>query len=103
MRVRRPRRSLAMQISFYPPCGASGVRVALAQFDGSRSERFPPVTLLRSLCLAAAVALAAFASPAAAQLSPAEQAMIGAVDSEHDRTVAMLGRWVEQNSGTMNF
>ncbi|MCL6679044.1 M20/M25/M40 family metallo-hydrolase [Sphingomonas sp. RG327] len=59
--------------------------------------------MLRSLCLAAAAALAAFASPAAAQLSPAEQAMIGAVDSERDRTVAMLGRWVEQNSGTMNF
>ena len=29
--------------------------------------------------------------------------MIQTVDSEHDRTVAMLGRWIEQNSGTMNF
>jgi glutamate carboxypeptidase len=54
--------------------------------------------------LAVAVAAAALAPvPALAALTPAEQAMIQTVDSEHDRTVAMLGRWVEQNSGTMNF
>ena len=29
--------------------------------------------------------------------------MVRTVDSEQDRTVAMLARWVEQNSGTMNF
>ena len=29
--------------------------------------------------------------------------MVQVVDSEHDRTVAMLAKWVEQNSGTMNF
>jgi glutamate carboxypeptidase len=55
-------------------------------------------------CLAIAAAAAALcAAPAAASLSPAEKAMVQTVDSEHDRTVAMLGMWVEQNSGTMNF
>jgi glutamate carboxypeptidase len=42
------------------------------------------------------------ASPAAAVLSPAEQIMVQAVDTEQARTTAMLQRWVDQNSGTMN-
>src|SRR5438067_13831792 len=42
------------------------------------------------------------ASPAAAALSPAEQAMVQTVDAEQARTTAMLQRWVDQNSGTMN-
>ncbi|MEO8454606.1 MAG: M20/M25/M40 family metallo-hydrolase [Sphingomicrobium sp.] len=42
------------------------------------------------------------AAPAAAALKPAEQAMIQAVDAEQGRTAAMLQRWVDQNSGTMN-
>ena len=58
---------------------------------------------LLSTLLVAAAAAVALASPALAALTPAEQGMILTVDSEHDRTVAMLGRWVEQNSGTMNF
>jgi len=41
--------------------------------------------------------------PASAQLSPAEQRMQQTVDAQQDRTVAMLERWVNQNSGTMNF
>ncbi len=52
--------------------------------------------------LICAVALAA-ACPAAAELSRAEQAMVRTVDAEQPRTVAMLARWVDQNSGTMNF
>ncbi|MBA3511079.1 M20/M25/M40 family metallo-hydrolase [Sphingomonas sp.] len=52
--------------------------------------------------LAAAFALS-FAFPAAAELSRPELAMIQTVDAEQERTVAMLGRWVDQNSGTMNF
>ena len=40
--------------------------------------------------------------PAAAALSPAEQAMIRTVDAEAGRTTGMLERWVNQNSGTMN-
>jgi glutamate carboxypeptidase len=43
-----------------------------------------------------------FAAPAAAALRPVEQAMIQAVDAEQTRTAAMLQRWVDQNSGTMN-
>jgi glutamate carboxypeptidase len=51
-------------------------------------------------------AFAAFAAisaaPASAALSPAEQVMVRTVDAEQPRTVAMLQRWVDQNSGTMN-
>src|SRR5438067_5073919 len=55
----------------------------------------------RFLFAFAAIALLS-ASPAAAALSPAEQAMVRAVDAEPARTTAMLQRWVDQNSGTMN-
>jgi glutamate carboxypeptidase len=41
-------------------------------------------------------------APAAAALSPAEQVMIRTIDSEQTRTTAMLEKWVNQNSGTMN-
>jgi glutamate carboxypeptidase len=54
----------------------------------------PAFTALFSVCLAV---------PAAAQLGPPEQAMIRTVDGEQERTVAMLEKWVNQNSGTMNF
>jgi glutamate carboxypeptidase len=46
--------------------------------------------------------IALFAQPAAAAISPAERAMIATVDAEKERTVAMLGQWVETNSGTLN-
>jgi len=49
--------------------------------------------------IAAAVFLA---SPALAQLSPAEQAMIKSVDAEQERTISMLETWVNQNSGSLN-
>jgi glutamate carboxypeptidase len=54
------------------------------------------------LPLAAGLALSA-TTPAAAALTPAEQKMTATVDAEQQRTVDMLARWVEQNSGTMNF
>jgi glutamate carboxypeptidase len=49
-------------------------------------------------------AFAAFvlSSPASAALNRAEQGMIAAVDSEQQRTVRLLQRLVDQNSGTMN-
>ena len=52
----------------------------------------------------AVVATAAIFAPVAAQaaLSPAEQVMVRTIDAEQPRTVAMLERWVDQNSGTMN-
>jgi glutamate carboxypeptidase len=43
-----------------------------------------------------------FATPALAALTPAEQVMVRTIDAEQARTVAMLQRWVDQNSGTMN-
>src|SRR6478672_4187619 len=55
----------------------------------------------RFLFACAAFSLA-FTSPASAALSRQEQAMIRTVDAEQQRTLAMLQRWVDQNSGTMN-
>jgi glutamate carboxypeptidase len=54
------------------------------------------------IIFAFAASALAFSTPALAKLSPAEQAMIRAVDAEQERTVAMLERWVNQNSGTLN-
>src|SRR6185503_12023602 len=42
------------------------------------------------------------AQPAEAALSPAEQRMAQVIKAESGRTTAMLQRWVDQNSGTMN-
>ena len=42
------------------------------------------------------------ATPATAELSKPEQAMLKTVDSEQSRTVGFLQRMVDQNSGTMN-
>lgn len=53
--------------------------------------------LLFPLCLCTLV------QPAEAALSPPERRMAATVAAEQERTVAMLGRWVETNSGTMNF
>jgi len=44
----------------------------------------------------------AFAAPAHAALSPAEQKMGATVDADYDRTVALLEKLVNQNSGSMN-
>src|SRR6478672_8423294 len=43
-----------------------------------------------------------FSLPAGAALSPAEQRMIQTVDAEQQRTISMLERWVNQNSGSLN-
>ena len=42
------------------------------------------------------------AAPAAATLSPAEQVMVRTVDAEQPRTLTMLEKWVNQNSGSLN-
>src|SRR5256885_4888108 len=47
-------------------------------------------------------AITCFTTPASAALRPAEQRMTMTVDAEAERTRAMLERWVNQNSGTMN-
>jgi glutamate carboxypeptidase len=52
--------------------------------------------------LAAVIAASLFSAPASAELNRAEQVMVSTVDAEQQRTLAMLERWVNQNSGTMN-
>jgi glutamate carboxypeptidase len=42
------------------------------------------------------------ATPASAALSRQERAMLATVDAEQDRTLAMLEKWVNQNSGSLN-
>jgi glutamate carboxypeptidase len=57
--------------------------------------------LVAGLAIAAALSLAS-AVPAHARLASAEQRMIQTVDAEQARTLTMLERWVNQNSGTLN-
>ena len=57
--------------------------------------------MFRSFTLALA-ALALVPAPAAAKLSPAETRMIQTVDAEQERTLSMLEKWVNQNSGSLN-
>ena len=54
------------------------------------------------LRLLTAVALAAAPIPASAQLTRPERTMIAAVDAEQGRTLQMLEKWVNQNSGSLN-
>jgi len=56
---------------------------------------------MKSLYIAGATALV-LSGPASAALTRAEQNMVTTVDSEQQRTVGLLQRWVDQNSGTMN-
>ena len=49
-----------------------------------------------------ALMLAFMPSAASARLSPQEQAMIRTVEQEKERSIALLGRLVEQNSGSLN-
>lgn len=50
----------------------------------------------------ALVAALIAAAPAHAALSPAERKMIATVDAEQDRSIALLERLVNQNSGSLN-
>ena len=49
-----------------------------------------------------ALAVALLATPAIAKLSASEAAMTRTVDTEYERSVALLERLVNQNSGTLN-
>ena len=53
-----------------------------------------------SLMLALALSLVSAPMPAIAGLSPAETKMTQTVDAEQERTLAMLEKWVNQNSGS---
>jgi glutamate carboxypeptidase len=72
----------------------------LARLDVVFSERFPPVSVRFPLMFL--LALAATPVPAAAEISRPEKTMIATVDSEQGRTLAMLEKWVNQNSGSLN-
>lgn len=56
-----------------------------------------------SLPLMFAASLLVVAVPANAQLSKPEAKMTATVDAEYDRSVSLLEKLVNQNSGTMNF
>ncbi len=47
-------------------------------------------------------AIALLTAPLAARITPAEQRMIAAVDAEQGRTLALLEKLVNQNSGSLN-
>ena len=49
-----------------------------------------------------AALLSLLAVPAAAELSAPEQKIMTTVDAEQERTVDMLAKWVDQNSGSLN-
>lgn len=55
------------------------------------------------LKLCSSVALLALAPAAYAQLSTPEAKMAATIDAEYERSVALLEKLVNQNSGTMNF
>ena len=52
--------------------------------------------------LAALACLSLIAAPASAALTPAEQRMVRTVDGEAERTIGLLERLVNQNSGSLN-
>lgn len=56
----------------------------------------------RSLQLIFSVSLLASAIPALGQLSKPEAKMVATVEAEHDRSIALLERLVNQNSGSLN-
>ena len=56
-----------------------------------------------ALMLCSSVAFIALSPAAHAQLSSPETKIVATVDAEYERSVALLERLVNQNSGTMNF
>ncbi|MFN3619200.1 M20/M25/M40 family metallo-hydrolase [Sphingorhabdus sp.] len=58
---------------------------------------------LRALMLCSGFALVALSPAAHARLSAPETKMVATVDAEYERSVALLEKLVNQNSGTMNF
>jgi len=57
--------------------------------------------MLRTLTAFASLSLLA-ATPSSAALSPQERKMTATVDAEQARTLGMLEKWVNQNSGSLN-
>ena len=57
----------------------------------------------RALMLSSSIAVVAFSPAAHAKLSAPETKMVATVDAEYERSITLLDRLVNQNSGTMNF
>lgn len=57
----------------------------------------------RALMLCGSIALVTLSPMAHAKLSAPEVTMVATVDAEYERSIALLERLVNQNSGTMNF
>ncbi len=57
----------------------------------------------RALMQCSSIALVAFSPAAHAKLSAPETKMVSTVDAEYERSITLLERLVNQNSGTMNF
>ena len=57
----------------------------------------------RALMLCSSIALFALSPMAHAKLSASETRMVATVDAEYERSISLLERLVNQNSGTMNF
>jgi glutamate carboxypeptidase len=57
----------------------------------------------RALMLCSSIVLVAFSPAAHAKLSAPETKMVATVDAEYERSITLLERLVNQNSGTMNF
>lgn len=58
---------------------------------------------MKPALLAATAVFLCIAAPATAQLSRPEAKMAATVDAEYERSVALLEKLVDQNSGSMNF
>jgi len=82
--------------------GGPLARPAFAELDVRFPERFPKVSPRIPFRIALALSLLAAPLPAAAELTRPERAMVAAVDAEQGRTLAMLEKWVNQNSGSLN-
>ena len=57
----------------------------------------------RAFMLCSSIALVALSPVAQAKLSAPEVKMVATVDAEYERSIALLEKLVNQNSGTMNF
>jgi glutamate carboxypeptidase len=57
----------------------------------------------RALMLCSSIALVIFSPAAHARLSAQEAKMVATVDAEYERSITLLEKLVNQNSGTMNF
>lgn len=57
----------------------------------------------RAFMLCSSIAFVALSPVAHAKLSAPEAKMVAAVDAEYERSIALLEKLVNQNSGTMNF